>query len=134
VAVSGDRCVFSAFNRDRLSYMSGASRTRRLSSGRDILLNLDMSMALLRYPSAKLMVFRQLSWTGFHPCSPPGKFTLLMYIHKVFSSSVNVFFSVGTLLSQCTFFIPGLFAVLEVFWGRRWGGIRDEFSGSLVYV
>jgi hypothetical protein len=115
LAVSGDRCVFKAFNRDRLSYVSGASRTRRFSSGRDILLNLDMSMALLRYPNAKFMVVRQLSWTGFHPCSPPGKFTLLMYIHKVFSASVNVVFAVDGLISQCTFFMPGLLVVVVVF-------------------
>jgi hypothetical protein len=87
-ALIGDLCVLSALNSARLSYVSGAAITNRCSSGIDILLNLLMSITLLRYPNAKLIVFYQLSCTGFHPCSPPGNSTLLMYIQSFFSFSV----------------------------------------------
>jgi hypothetical protein len=40
------------------------------------------------YPSARFTVFCQLSCSGFHPCSPPGSYTLLRYIHRVLSSSL----------------------------------------------
>jgi hypothetical protein len=60
-AFIGDRYVFSAFNSERRSYMSGASNTNLFSSGIDILLNFFMSITLLRYPIAKLSVFYQLS-------------------------------------------------------------------------
>ena len=107
-ALIGDLCVFSALNSARLSYVSGASITNRCSSGIDILLNLFMSITLLRYPSARFIVFYQLSCTGFHPCSPPGNSTLLMYSQSFFSCSVYVFFSFGIFMSQCMCFGPGV--------------------------
>jgi hypothetical protein len=60
-AVSGERWVLRAFKSERRSYVSGASNTNRLSSVSEILLNLVMSIALLKYPIAKLSVVYQLS-------------------------------------------------------------------------
>ena len=86
--------------------MSGASITRGLSVAMDTRLNFYISITLLRYPNARFSVVYQLSCLGFHPCSPPGRSTLLMFIHRVLSSSVYVVFAVGKLLSQCTYFVP----------------------------
>jgi hypothetical protein len=65
------------------------------------------------YPSARFTVFCQLSCAGFHPCSPPGSYTLLRYIHRVLSSSLYsgvvfvMFYAHVTLVFySCGFYVP----------------------------
>jgi hypothetical protein len=57
-----------------------------------------------------------------------------MYIHRVFSSSVYVVFTVGILLSQRTYFAPVLVPAGGVGWGRRWVGIGEVWLCSLALV
>jgi hypothetical protein len=94
-AVKGDRWVFNALSKKRLSNVSGASKISLRSSGIEIRLNLVMSIVLLRYPIARFTVVYQLSWACFQPSSPPGSSTLLIYIHNFLSVSVYVIFSFG---------------------------------------